>query len=273
MGLIGSGGTTVNFNDTSEYMFRNSSTKKGGFEGNIGTTTTDVALDISGTEDISRTGSLLDAADRTQLRAAIASLETCTVDSFCTDKGDLVTRAGTAWDRAIALYPTFAALLEDELDDLKAEMLAQIYQNQNQWARIAGSSLNCLVANMTSAAQVDMTRRVAGVIAERLARFKEHETQAIVQAFEIQMNARARMQETGMSGLNALWQVLRGAETTELTDRDYTEARDEDNTTFNLLGRFYHEGIDIADLADTYNTSDDAISVSQGMAALIPSTP
>ena len=265
--------TTINFNDTSEYMFRNSSTQKGGFEGNIGLKTINVDLDVLGTEDVVRNGELLDAADRMQLRAAIDSLEICTVAAFCADKADLITRATTAWNRAIALYPTFQTLLDNEVDDITTEMWNQIYLNQNQWARIAGSSLNCLVADMTTKAQVEMTRRVTGIIAESLRRFKEHETAAVMQAFEMQFNGRARMAEVGLSGLNVMWNVLRGAQTSEVTDRDYTEARDESNRTFDLLGRFYHEGIDISDMDGSYALAGSAASVSQGIAALIPSAP
>jgi len=265
--------TTINFNDTSEYMFRNSSTRKGGFEGNVGTKIVNVDLKVDGTEDITRTGTLLTDDDRAQLREAIVSLETCTVDTFCTDKADLTTRAGAAWDRAISLYPDFRTLLGDEIDDLKTEMLNHIYLNSNQWARTAGSSLNCLVQEMTTKAEIEVTRRIAGHIAESLRRFKEHESTAIAQAFEMQMNARARMQEVGLSGLNIMWGVLRGAETIELTDRDYTENRDEGNRTFDLLGRFYHEGVDVADNDGAYGTATAAIGDSLGIAALIPSAP
>lgn len=264
--------TTINFNDTSEFMFRNSSTQKGGFEGNIGLKTINVDLDVLGTEDVLRNGELLDAADRTQLRAAIDSLEACTVANFCADKADLITRATTAWDRAVSLSPAFQVLLDNEVDDLTTEMLNQIYLNQSQWARIAGSSLNCLVADMTTKAQIEMTRRITGVIAETLRRFKEHETAAVLQAFEMQFSGRARMAEVGLSGLNVMWNVLRGAQTTEVTDRDYTEARDERNSTFDLLGRFYHEGIDISDSDGSYALAGTAASVSQGIASLIPSS-
>lgn len=264
-------GTTINFYDTSEYMFRNSSTKKGGFEGNFGMTDTNTDVDTTGAEDVTRTQTLLLETDRDQLRAQILKLEACAVDAFCTDKGDLVTRAGTAWDRAISLYPSFQSLLNAELEDLKTEMLNNIYLWRNQWRRTAGSSLNCLVQEMETKAEIEMTRRIAGHVAESLRRFKEHETAAIAQAFEHQMTARLRTNEVGLSSMNAIWSILRGSSVEDITDRDYTENRDEDQTTWNMLGKFYHEGIDISDNSGSYNTADAAIGVSEGWAALVPS--
>lgn len=266
------GGVTINFNDTSEYMFRNSSTQKGGFEGNVGTTWTDTDIDITGTEDVSRSQELLTGLDRTQLRSQIDALEACAVTSFCSDKSDLITRAGNAWDRALALYPTFKSLLDTQTTDLKEEILDQIYLMRSQWARTAGSSLNCLVQEMESDAQVELARRVAGVVAEQLRAFKEHETEAIRQAFEMQFAARAKMAEIGLSSMNTLWNILRGAEVQDITDRDYTENRDEDTNTINLLGKFYHEGIDISDSDGSYALAGDAVSASQAIANLIPTS-
>lgn len=264
------GNVEINFNDTSEYMFRNSSTQKGGFEGNFGTKTTDVEIDIDGTEDVNRTGEQLTEADRTQLRAAIALMEASTVTAFATDKADLSTKAQVAWDRAVALYPAYRAQMQIELDDIRTEMLNTILLQTSQWARIAGSSLNCLVAEMRLKAETELARRLTGIVADRLMRFNEIESQAIAQAFDMNMNSRGQMQNMGLSNLNALWGILRGAHTTEVTDRDYTENRDEDNTTFDLLGRFYHEGVDISDNDGSYNTASAAVSASELASALIP---
>lgn len=262
--------TTINFNDTSEYMFRNSSTQKGGFEGNVGTKFAGTDLDVLGTEDVERSGELLNLADRDQLRAAITVLEAQSVTQFAGDKLTLVDKAGLAWDRAFGMYPVFQDLLDTEIDDMRTEMLNNLYLNTNQWARTAGSSLNCLVADMTSKAQIEIARRLAGQIAESLRRFKEHESQAVAQAFEMEMSARGRMQEIGLTNMNVLWQTLRGAETTETTDRDYTEARDENTNTFDLLGRFYHEGIDVSDNDGSYSIAGNAVSDSLGISSLIP---
>ena len=106
-------------------------------------------------------------------------------------------------------------------------------------------------------------------MAEQLRRAKEHETEALKNAFEKEFSARARVTEVGISGINSFWQVLRGAEVTELTDRDYTEARGEDQRVTNLLGKFYHEGIDIADSDGAYALAGNAVSASQGIAGII----
>ena len=266
---MGGANTTVNFNDTSEYMFRNSSTQKGGFEGNIGSTSTDVDTDTAGTEDVEKIATLLTAADRTQLRAQIATLEECAVNTFCADKASLVSHALMAWDRALNFQPEFRALLEDELVDVRAETMNAILMHEAQWSRIAGSSLNCLVAEMTTKAQIELGRRISGIIAEQLRRAKEHETEALKAAFEKEFSARARVTEVGISGINSFWQVLRGSEVSEITDRDYTETRNEDQQVTNLLGKFYHEGIDIADSDGAYALAGNAVSASQGIAGII----
>ena len=266
---MGGASTTVNFNDTSEYMFRNSSTQKGGFEGNIGHTDTDIDIATSGTEDVEKLAVLLTDADRTKLRTQIETLEACAVATFCSDKASLVEHALAAWQRALTFYPEFRALLEAELVDVRAETMNAILMYETQWARIAGSSLNCLVAEMSVKAQVELGRRISGIVAEQLRRAKEHETDALKNAFEKEFSARARVTEVGISGINSFWQVLRGAEVTEVTDRDYTEARNEDQRVTNLLGKFYHEGIDIADSDGAYALAGDAVSASQGIAGII----
>jgi len=246
------GSTTVNFNDTSEYMYRNSSIKKGGFRGNVGFTRTDTSLDVDGTEDVTRTQDQLLAADRDLLRQNIAVIHDCALNRMCSNATTLEGRADYAWDRAINLYPTLRTLLDDEITALKFETMQRIRLAEYAWRRIAGSSLNCAVAHLDSSAENELSVRVAGVVAEALQKYKMHETEAIARAFADNLNARLEPSKVMFAHVGTLWQILRGAQVTDVTDRDYTEARDEDTTVFDARGEFYHEATAIADNSGTY---------------------
>lgn len=257
------GGTTINFEDTSQYMFRNSSTQRGGFEGHVGAQYVDTDIDIEGTEDINRTQELLTEDDRDRIRATLAQLDAVSAAQIAGDRTDMTAKAALAWDRAISLWPDTKALIDQEVGDLKDEMLQYIFLWESQWARTAGSSLNCLVQGMRVKATTELTRRLAGIIAERTTRFKEHETQAIAQAFQDNLNARMEPAKVAFQQIANLYGVLRGAHTIDATDRDYTESRDEDVLRIDLLGKFYHEGIDVSDNDGAYGLADSAVSASQ----------
>lgn len=242
----------VNYYDTSEYMYRNSSSDKGGFKGTIGLVDVDDDLDVTGSEDIEQVQTQLLEADQEQLRDMIAALTLCSTEQLCADKLELTQRADAAWSRALNLYPVYAQLLEDELDDLKAETYAYICLAESQWARTAGSSLNCLVQSMKNKAEVELARRMAGMVAESLRRMKEHETEALRLAFEKELTGRMEPVKTGLQQIGTLFSVLRGATTTDVTDRDYTEHREADVMTKTAMGDFYYEGTVVSDNSDTY---------------------
>lgn len=235
---------TITFEDTSEYIYRNSSKATGGFKATIGTVNTNTDLDTTGSEDINRTQQLLNDADLADLRADLEALTQCTVDEFCQDKADLKTRAGLAWDRALDLYPTYRTELDAQLDDLKQETYNRICLWESQWARTAGSSLNCLVQSMKNKAEVELARRIAAVIAETNMRMKEHETQALAQAFADNLNARLEPSKIAFSKIGAMWGVLRGATVTDVTDRDYVENKNENRNEITAMADFYHEVVD-----------------------------
>lgn len=252
MGLGGSK-TNITFEDTSQYIFRNSSRNRGYFEGEAGFVKTDDDTTRHLQDDQGTTTTLLTAAERERLNDAIDKLIACSVDEYCEDKLDLQTRAGRAWDRAIALYPTFKALTDDKLADMKAEMLAQICLMESQWARTAGSSLNCLVHNMKMRAEVELTRRMAGVVADDYAKMVTHETEALQQAFEMEMSARLKADELGMTTITNYTNLLRGALATEDTTRATTEDTSRDIKELRLMGKFGHEAEDWSDNNGTYS--------------------
>ena len=253
-------GTVVNFNDTSEYQFRNSSVKKAGFNVTYGDVDTDTEWDMNGTEDITQTQTLLTDADRAQLRSMISTLTACTTEQLCTDKTDLKTRAELAWNRALNLYPVYREQLQADLDDLLAERHAYICLAEQQWARTAGSSLNCLVQGMRNKAEVELARAMAQAIAESNRRMKEHETEALAQAFNKELNARMEPVKTGLQQIGTLFSVLRGAVTEDVTDRDYTEHRTEEIDQHTLQGQFYHEAQVVSENEDTYKPDTGALA-------------
>jgi hypothetical protein len=262
--------TTITNNDTSEYMYRNSATKRGGFKGNIGTTRTDTNLDIGGQEDITRTQKLFRDADFVDLRRDIKTLTDCVLPLFCQDFNDLRSKAETAWTRALNLYPELKAQVDAELDAMKEDTINRICQREAQWARTAGSSLNCIVQSMKTRAEIELARELAGVVSSRLIEFRTHETQAIQAAFEHNLQAKFRPQELAFSQIGALYNVLRGGEVTDVTDRDYSENRDEDQNTLNDLGEFYHEVTDISDNSGNYASElDDVFGASQAVAGTV----
>lgn len=277
MGGGGGGGRAtanneITFNDTSEYMYRNSSTKRGGFEGSFGYVSNNTELDTTGNEDVTQTGEALPAADREKLRANIQVLNDCVLEQICPDKEDLKTRADKAWDRACNLFDDTRALIDDEVDDLKADTLNYINMWHSQWARMAGSSLNCAVNEMRNRAVTELNRRIAGIIAERLTRLKEHETQALAEAFRNNLDARMEPNKLAFMHIQALYGVLRGAETTQVTERDYDEAKDENSRQFTMMGKVFHDITDVSDNSGTYGGElDDAVAASQAIQALIPS--
>ena len=250
---------------------RNSSTKRAGFEGEIGYIRTDTELDISGREDVNRDTDVLDEVERERIKEQIGVLSACTVAAFCDDKASLVTKAGLAWDRAWTLFPTYREELDNELDDLKQEFMDYICLWEQQWARMAGSSLNSIVIRLRMKAQVELARRLAGIIAERRLQAKEHETEAIAQAFADEWKARQDSNQLGFGQIGMLYQILKGAKIIDVTDRDYSENRDEDKNQFTAMGKFYNEGIDISDQSGTYSSEvGDAWSSAEGVAGIIP---
>lgn len=271
MGDLGDG-NSVTFEDTTEYIYRNSSIKKAGFKVSYGDVDTDTTTDTEGTEDITQTQTLLTESDREQLRNMILALTTCTTEQLCADKTTLQDRAQIAWNRALDLYPTYRAQLQAELDDLLAERHAYICLMESQWSRTAGSSLNCLVQGMRNKAEVELSRVMAQAIAESNLRMKEHETQALMQAFEAEMGSRMEPVKAGLNQIGTLYSVLRGAQTEDVTDRDYTEHREEEQDQNTLLGDFYHEAQSISDDEGTY-TSDVSSLAAIAQAILGPLAP
>jgi hypothetical protein len=264
------GGVTVEFNDTSQFLHRNSSTKRGGFEGNLGNVKTTTDLDVDGTEDIMREQEQLSTTERNRVAAMIGALTVCATDQLCGDKADLKTRAGVAWDRAVSLYPEHKAQLDLLLDDLKVETINRICLAKNQWARTAGSSLNCLVQSMETKAQVELARRISGIIAESHMQFRQHETEAIVAAFDRNMSARLEPMKLGLNQIGTLYSVLRGAVTTDVTDRNYTEARDESTNQFTAMGKFFHEASSISASEGTFaGDADNAALAAQAIAGIL----
>lgn len=267
---MGGSSSTVNFNDTSEYLYRNSSTKRGGFEGNIGNVKTDTSLDVDGTEDIIREQEQLSQIERDRIAAMIGTLTVCATDQLCPDKQDLKARAQFAWDRAISLYPEHKSQLDILLGDLKTETINRICLAKNQWARTAGSSLNCLVQNMEIKAQIELARQIAGIVAESHMQFRQHETEAIAAAFNQNLQARLEPVKLGLSQIGTLYSVLRGAVVTEITDRDYTENRDEDTNQFTAMGKFFHEASSISANEGTFaGDANDAASAAQAIAGIV----
>ena len=222
--------------DTSQYIFRNSSRMRGYFEGDAGYVDTD--------DDRSTTADLLSTTEMARLNNNIDTLIASSVDQLATAAGDLQTRASTAWDRATSLYDTFKGLTDDKLADLKAEMLSQIYARQVQWAITAGSSFNCIVQSMTTEAEVDLARRMAGVIADDYAGMVKHETEAMASAFEMELKAQITPIELGLNSLSALMSTLRGSHSAENVSRDVKEVR--------ATGKFGHEAEDWTASNGTY---------------------
>ena len=253
--------------DTSGNIYRNSSTKRGGFEGEIGLIDTDSQLDVAGTEDVTRTIDVLNDFERSRLASMIGQLTSCTTGTLCEDKADLITRAGQAWERAWNLFPTYRAELDAELADMKQEMLDEICLMESQWARTAGSSLNTLVQRMRAKSVEELARRIAGMIAERRLQAKEHETQAIGQAFEQMLNGRMEPTKAAFAQIGTLYSILKGTLTSDITDRDYTEQRDEDERKITAMGKFYHEAIDVSDASGTYAADVDSAWAASNLVA------
>lgn len=253
----GGGGGEVNneitFNDTSEFVYRNSSTRRGGFEGVLTGGRVDTDLDISGTEDVVREQEEMTEADRVLLRDNIATLTACAVAQLCPDKATLGQRSDFAWDRAITLFPDLRMLLDAEIEDLREDTRAYICLWENQWARTAGSSHNSLVLDLKNRAVTELSRRIAGIIAERLHQYKQHETEAITQAFMDSLNARMQPTQIAYNHIGTLYGILRGSATTNITDRGYTEGRDERATNFQGTGKFFHDVTDISDASGNYD--------------------
>lgn len=266
----GSSTSSVTMNGTEEYIYRNSSTKRGGFKGNIGYTDTSTDLDIAGAEDIARTQEILLAADRQLLRDNIATLTNCVLPIFCDQASDLRSKAETAWDRALTLYPDTKLQIDAEMLAIKEDTINRICMREAQWARTSGSSLNCVVQGMKNRAEIELARELAGVIASRLIEHKQHETQAIAQAFEANMSAKLKPAELAFNQIGTLYGLLRGGLVTDTTDRDYSENRDEDTHTLQALGEFYHEATAIADNSGTYESdASDAFAASQAIAGVV----
>jgi hypothetical protein len=270
----GGSSQTVTFNDTSEFMYRDSSTKRGGFKGNIGYVTNKVDTDTDGTENILRGQELMTLADRNHLNTQISALEACTINTLCADKAELKTKSDLAWSRATTLYPSLKALIDTEMDDLKTEAFNELQMWNWQWARTAGSSLNCLVGDLTVHATAEISRRMAGVLAEKMIGAKDAETRAIADAFTMEFNARVEPTKVALAHIGTLFGILRGANVTETTDRDYAETRAENSKQFTFMGEFYHEVTDISAAEGTYaGDLDNAYNLSSGLAGIIGAAP
>lgn len=245
-----SSSTTINFEDTSQYIFRNSSRNRGYFEGEAGYTSTD--------DDHNTNTQLLQDAELIRLNGDIDALALVGVDQFASDKVDLVAKADAAWTRATSLYPIFQGLTDAKLDDLKADMLAQIQLMENQWARTAGSSLNCLVQRMQIDAETEIARRMAAVVSGDYKDMVQHETQAIQAAFEAELKARQGSNEVALNSIATLTNILRGAKANEVSNRNIHELR--------AMGKFGHEAEDWSDNNGTY--SGEVGSLSSGAAVI-----
>ena len=256
-----------NFEDKSDYIYRNSSTKKGGGRGYLDRTTTNTNLNIDGSEDVARDTQALLAADRTLLRNNIATIHNCALDRMCGNADTLEDRANYAWNRAVALYPTMQALLADQLEALRLETIQRICLAEYQWNRIAGSSLNCQVAAFKSEAESLLATRLAGVMAEALEKYKIHESQTISQAFADNLAARTEPSKIIFAHVTNLWEILKGSEIRDVTDRDYAEQRDEDVSSTKIGFELYYEALSIADNSGTYaGDVDDAWGLAQAAA-------
>ena len=263
------GSTTVNnnFEDKSDYIYRNSSTKKGGGRGNVQNTNTSSSLNITGTEDVARDTEALTAADRDLLRSNISTIHSCALDRMCGNATTLEERANYAWSRAIDLYPQMQVLLGDQLEALRLTAMNKICLAEYQWNRIAGSSLNCQVAGLKSEAESLLTTRLAGVVAEALERYKIAESQAIAQAFGDNLAARTEPSKIIFAHVGNLWELLKGSEIRDVTDRDYGEQRAESSNTTQVGFELYYEALSIADNSGTYISDvNDAFAAAQAVA-------
>lgn len=251
---------------TEQYIYRNSSIKKGGLRANVGFTLTNTDLSISGTEGIEKVQDSLTEADRDLLRANMSVIQDCALDRMCANADTLEARANRAWDRAIDLYPVMRDLLDDEIEAIRFETLQRINMAEYQWRRLAGSSLNCAVLQLQSSAQNELAVRLAGVVSEALQRYKVHETEAIAQAFAHNLQARLEPAKVMFSHTEALWNVLRGARVEDTTDREYEEQRGETTMVTDARGEYYNEATAIADNSGTYaGDADDAYSAAGGV--------
>lgn len=253
-----------------ENIFRNSSTKRGGFRGNVGFTSTSSNIDVDGSEDIMREQDLLTDADRVLLRDNIKTLTDCVVTAFCADRTELKSKAQWAWDRAVSLYPTTKALMDAEMLVIRDEAIDRICAREAMWARTAGSSLNCIVQGMKNRAEIELAKELTGVMSKYLTDLKQHETQAVSQAFADNMSANMETTRVAFAQIGALYGILRGANVTEVTDRDYTEDRSENTTVIDARGEFYHEATSISDDQNTYAAdAADAFTASQAVAGTV----
>lgn len=243
-----SSSTNITFEDTSQYIFRNSSRNRGYFEGEAGY--------VSTSDDTDTTARQLTEAEVARLNSEIDALAAVSISELGADKTSLTAMADIMWDRAQDLYPTFKTLTDDKLADMKAEAIAQICLMESQWARTAGSSLNCLVGKMRTDAETEMARRMAAAVAADYSGMFQHETQALQIAFEAGMKARLSPVELGLNTLSSLTNILRGAYSTQDTNRDVHEVR--------VMGKFGHEAEDWSDNNGTYSGSVGSLASAAG---------
>lgn len=272
---MGGGGATADntltFNDTSEFMYRNSSTKRGGFEGSVGLVTNSTNLDIDGDEEIVKAAVLLSTAERDAIKLQVKTLNDCVIANFCAERADLYDKARTSWDRAITLYDDTRADIQAELDNIKAEGVNMVCLNKLQWERTAGSSLNTTVLLLQADAEVALTQKLAALLAERIPQLRQAETQAMAQAFTDMLNSRMEPAKLALAHMGTLYGILRGSTVSDTTNRSYVEGRDEDSRQFTLMGKFFHDVTDIADNSGAYAAElDDAFGASTAIAGVIP---
>lgn len=251
----GGGGASANneitFNDTSEYIYRNSSEKSGGGTIEAGTVreNRDRNTDIS--EDITDQSTALDQACRDQIKGMVTTLE-AQVTSLAQDTTDVQGLAQVVWDSALSLHDDVDAKLTDRLDDLKAETLNRIMSYELQWQRTAGSSLNCIVLDMTNKATTEMARRMSAVAAEMLFQAQGAQQDAIHTAFQDQMTARSQPRQLAFGHMGTLLGVLKGSLVDTTRNRDVLESMDENASQTKLMSNLFYSAKSVADNSGQY---------------------
>ena len=245
-------GTSSNeFQDTSEFIYRNSSEKAAGFTFEAGTVNEDRSIN----EDIVVTTEALDAACRTDIKDMITTLKV-DAQNHVDDRDHLITRAHAAWDRAIALYTDFETQLTAETDDIKTEFTDRICAAELEWQRTAGSSLNTLVQDMKARSEAELARRLAGVISTRLQGFRNDETNAIANAFQHEFIAHHQTAQISLSQLIGLGNLLKGSIATQTTDRDLSEDVDQ----IRAMGNYFRNAKTISDDQGTHSGEVDSVA-------------
>lgn len=251
----GGGGATANntltFEDTSEFIFRNSSTDRSGFHVDAQYTDENIGKVTDLTDNQTETTELLDQACRDLIKQKVEAM-LAVADDTTINRDYLKDNALKAWDRACNLYPEYQLWSDDTVADILAEGVERICENKTQWSRIAGSSLNCVVQSLEVRAQTELSRKLFAERSRWRKDMLEHQTQAIRDAFEMEMAARMNTAQIPFTSAVGLLQVLRGAEATGTVARTTNEVADTDVQKVFLGGRYWVDAQSVSDDQGAY---------------------